>query len=205
MKGTLAENFGVIVASPTSIAALLGIIALIVAFIRFRKIEINTRMIVSIGVALALTIVLHAIRIYHMPQGGSVTLGSMVPLMIIAFRYGPAVGALAGFTYGMLNLIQDPFILHPVQVLFDYPLPFMAMGLAGFFPQQKMLGAAAAILGRFLCHYTAGVVFFASYAPPGMSPYLYSLVFNGSYLVPELVICLLIIGFLPFRRIETAM
>ena len=51
--------------------------------------------------------------------------------MLIAFAYGPEVGFLAGFAYGILNLLLNPYILHPVQVLFDYPLPFMALGLWG--------------------------------------------------------------------------
>ena len=60
-----------------------------------------------------------------MPQGGSITCGAMLPLLFIAYRYGPGIGCLTGFLYGLINILQDPFILHPLQVLFDYPLPYM--------------------------------------------------------------------------------
>lgn len=110
---------------------MIGTFAMIAAGLYSRHIHLTTRMIIDIALMLALTIVLHQIRIFHMPQGGSVTLGAMVPLLLLSYRYGPGIGALAGFLYGLVNIIQDPFIVHPVQVLFDYPLPYMAMGLAG--------------------------------------------------------------------------
>lgn len=202
MESWFMDKMTAILASPTSIAALAALMIFIFALLRVKKITLTTRMITHIGLALALAAVLHAVRIYHLPQGGSITLGSMIPILLIALYYGAEVGYLTGFLYGMINLIQDPFILHPVQVLFDYPLPFMALGLAGYFKERMMLGTTIAVSGRFICHFLSGVVFFASYAPPGMSPYLYSLVFNGSYLVPELVICLLIMRVLPVKRLE---
>ena len=145
------------------------------------------------------------LRLYHFPQGGAVTLGGMIPLLLISFRYGAGVGALTGFVFGFMNLIQDPFILHPVQVLFDYPLPFMAMGLAGIFPRKIFLSVLLAFAGRFICHFISGVVFFASYAPDGMSPVIYSLTANATYLVPELIITCLILKFLPVQRLLDAM
>lgn len=202
MESWFMDKMTAILASPTSIAALAALMIFIFALLRVKKITLTTRMITHIGLALALAAVLHAVRIYHLPQGGSITLGSMIPILLIALYYGAEVGYLTGFLYGMINLIQDPFILHPVQVLFDYPLPFMALGLTGYFKERMMLGTTIAVFGRFICHFLSGVVFFANYAPPGMSPYLYSLVFNGSYLVPELVICLLIMRVLPVKRLE---
>ena len=105
-----------ILAQPMSLFALLAMALFIVAFFYSRKIKLTTNMLVYTALMLALTIVLHQLRIYHMPQGGSVTLGSMLPLLFLSFRYGPGIGFLAGFLYGMINLLQDPFILHPVQV-----------------------------------------------------------------------------------------
>lgn len=190
---------------PASVFTLVGLVSLLLAFMYIKKIKLNTRMIVHIGLMLALTVILHTFRLYHMPQGGSVTLGGMLPLLLIAFRYGPAVGYLSGFSYGLINLIQDPFILHPIQVLFDYPLPYMAIGLAGYFKDRILLGAIVGICGRFICHFISGSVFFASYAPADMSPYWYSFVFNATYLVPELIICLVILHTLPVRRILSQM
>lgn len=201
MEANFSSKVAIILDQPTSIFALVALVALIFAFVYIKKIKLNTRMITHIGLMLALTVILHNLRLYHMPQGGSVTLGGMIPLLLIAFRYGPIVGYLAGFIYGLMNLIQDPYILHPIQVLFDYPLPYMAIGLAGYFKERIFLGAIVASCGRFLCHFISGAVFFASYAPPGTSPYWYSLVFNATYLVPELCICLVILRVLPVKRI----
>ncbi len=202
MKGNLVDNIATIAASPTTLLTLGGLILLVVALLRMKKVAFSARLISHIGLALALAAILHAFKLYHMPQGGSVTLGSMIPILLMAFFYGPQVGYLTGFLYGLINLIQDPYILHPVQVLFDYPLPFMALGLAGYFKGRYLAGTAVGIIGRFLFHYISGIVFFASYAPAGVSPYLYSFVFNASYLSVECIVCIIIMRMLPIERIE---
>ncbi|WP_196595158.1 energy-coupled thiamine transporter ThiT [Pectinatus frisingensis] len=197
----ISGKLTVIAASPSSVFSLLGLLLLILAFLYIKKLKIDLKMLINIALMLALAFILHLLRLYHMPQGGSVTLGGMIPLLLIAFRYGPGGGYLAGFAYGMINLLQDPFILQPVQVLFDYPLPYMVLGLAGYFKNRIYLGVLIGITARFLCHFISGVAFFGSYAPAGMSPYWYSLIFNASYLLPELIICLLIIRVLPIRQL----
>ncbi len=189
----------------SSIAALCGVLGLLLWGLYLRRVKLTTKTMCVISVMLALSAVLHMIRLYHFPQGGSVTLGSMVPLLLVSYRYGAGVGALAGFMYGIINLLQDPFIMHPVQVLFDYPLPFMAMGLAGLLKDRAILGAAAAFLGRFCCHFVSGVAFFAAYAPPDMSPVWYSIVVNSALIVPECAICCIILHFLPIKRLKAAM
>ncbi len=196
-----SHKMSVILAQPTSIFALLGLLALIIAFLYIKKVRFTTHMLVNVSLMIALSTILHTLRLYHTPQGGSITLGAMLPLILVSFRYGPGVGFLAGFIFGIINLMQDPFIVQPVQVLFDYPLPFMALGLAGYFPHHKFAGATIAVLGRFICHFISGVTFFASYAPKGMSPYWYSCVFNATYLIPDLIICLIILKILPIKRI----
>ena len=202
MKGNLLDNIATLAASPTTLLTLGGLILLIVALLRMKRVAFSARLISHIGLALALAAILHAFKLYHMPQGGSVTLGSMIPILLMAFFYGPQVGYLTGFLYGLINLIQDPYILHPIQVLFDYPLPFMALGLAGYFKGRYLAGTAVGIIGRFLFHYISGIVFFASYAPAGVSPYLYSFVFNASYLSVECIVCIIIMRMLPIERIE---
>lgn len=202
MNSTFEKQLSLLLAAPTTIFTLIALIAIILAFIRIKKITITTSTIIHVALMVALTVILHMFRLYHMPQGGSVTFGGMVPLLFIAFRYGPAVGYLSGFVYGLINLIQDPFILQPVQVLFDYPLPYMAIGLAGYF-KNIYLGAFIGILGRFICHFISGIVFFANYTPAGMSPYWYSFIFNASYLIPELIICIIILRILPVKRLLT--
>jgi thiamine transporter len=205
MEVSFITKLSTLMENPTSVAALVGLVALVLAFLYMKKLTLNTQLIVHIALALALTVILHTFRLYHMPQGGSITLGAMVPLLLIAFRYGPIVGYLAGFVYGLINLLQDPYILHPAQVLFDYPLPYMALGLAGYFKKRLFIGTIVGISGRLICHFVSGVVFFASYAPTGISPYWYSLVFNATYLVPELAICLVIIRIFPVTRLLSLM
>lgn len=202
---TLIKNAAELMAQPTSLFTLLAVLVFIFGYLQMRRIHFTTSMLINVALMLALTIVLHQLRIFHMPQGGSVTLGAMVPLLFLTYRYGAGIGCLAGFLYGMINLMQDAFIVHPLQVLFDYPLPYMALAIAATVPGRIYLGAALAFTMRFLCHYISGVVFFGSYAPPDTSPYLYSLVFNATYLVPEAVICLLLLRILPVPRLLAAM
>ncbi|OAA91950.1 energy-coupled thiamine transporter ThiT [Clostridium ljungdahlii] len=198
---SIPQNLTEILKHPISLFALLAVILLILAAIKIKKIKFNTSMVVQIGVALALATVLKIFRIYHFPQGGSVTLGSMIPLLILAFFYGPEVGFLTGFLYGIISLILGPYILHPVQVLFDYPLPFMAIGLAGYFRDKKILGTFVAVFARFICHFISGVVFFGSFAPKGMSTYLYSLMINGPFMAVEGCICIVIMALLPMKQL----
>ena len=197
----LTQNFAEILAHPLSLFALIALAFLTIGFIYSKKIVFSPQLIVQTALMLALTIILHQLRLYHMPQGGSITFGAMLPLLLLSFRYGPGVGFLAGFLYGMINLLQDPFIVHPLQVLFDYPLPYMALGLAGYFKGRFLLGAILAITGRFICHFISGAIFFGSYAPEGTSPYVYSFLFNATYLVPELIICLILLKILPIKKL----
>ena len=201
----MLENFLTILESPTSLIALIGVLILILFALYSRKIKLTTKILINISLMLAFAIVLQYLRIYHFPQGGVVTFGGMIPIIFISLRYGAGVGTLAGFVFGLINILQDPFILHPIQVLFDYPLPFMAMGLAGFFPGKIILGAIISFAGRFICHFISGAVFFSSYAPEGVSPIVYSLTANATYLIPEMIICLVILKVLPVKRLLDAM
>lgn len=137
----------------------------------------------------------------QMPEGGRVTLAAMVPIFFVGLRRGLRIGILAGIAFGLVVLIEEPFIYHPVQVLLDYPLAFGALGLAGFFKKLPVAGVAVGIAGRFTCHFTSGLVFFATYAPTGMNPAVYSAVYNAWYLVPEFIISAAVIFVLQKRHI----
>lgn len=195
------QNIQDIIASPISILTLIGCILLLIVLAKAKKIKFTPQLIARIGIVLALATLLKMLRLYHLPQGGSITLGSMIPILLIAFMYGPQVGCLTGFLYGVITLTMDPYILHPVQVLFDYPFPFMALGLAGFFNNRKWFGTSVAIFIRFICHFISGVAFFGSFAPEGMSPVIYSLLVNGPMIGIEGIICLVILKVLPLERI----
>lgn len=170
----------------------------------------ETRMLTEAALAVALAFVLGFVKVFQMPFGGSISL-EMIPLILLALRQGPVVGVVSGAVYGLLNFVAGPFVVHPVQVLFDYPLAFGALGLAGFFQptvRGAILGSVVAVLARFAFHYLSGVVFFISTFPEGWNPYLYSAVYNAAYLVPSLAIALVAVvvllraleGALPSRR-----
>ncbi|MBO8125825.1 MAG: energy-coupled thiamine transporter ThiT [Firmicutes bacterium] len=154
-----------------------------------------------IGVGVGLALVLQFVRVFRMPQGGSVSLETL-PIVILAFAFGPRIGMLSGLLFGILQLMLDAYIVHPVQLLLDYPLPFAAIGLAGLWKERKALSLALAYFLRFLFHFISGVVFFGEYAPEGSNVLVYSAVYNGSYLIPEAIIVGLV-GVWLWRRIES--
>lgn len=136
-------------------------------------------------------------------QGGSISL-VMVPIILLAFRRGWKAGMVAGLLIGILKLLLGGTLIHPIQIILDYPLPYAAIGLAGLFtlkPTYSLLqktavaalgiGLAAAI--RLLCHFISGVVWFGQWAPEGMPVATYSFFYNLSYLLPETVISLVAI------------
>jgi thiamine transporter len=136
-----------------------------------------------------------------MPYGGSVTLGSMVPIMLIAFRRDLKVGVTTGVIYGFVQMMLDGWFYSPVGMLLDYPLAFGVLGIAALFKKQSLFGVAVAVAGRFFFHFISGVVFFGIYAPENMSPVVYSAIYNGGYLIAELVISAFLIYALVQRNI----
>jgi thiamine transporter len=165
----------------------------------------DTRVLTEAALAVALAFVLGLIKVFQMPFGGSISL-DMVPLILLALRQGPWVGIVAGATYGLLDFAIEPFAVHPVQVVFDYPLAFGVLGLAGFFPptvRGAIFGTVAAVLARFLCHFISGLAFFISTFPEGWSPLIYSAAYNAAYLVPSLIIALVVVVAL-LRALEGA-
>lgn len=198
---TMGENFKTLFSNPLTLIALIGCAILLIAFIKFKSLKFDSKLVARIGLAIALAFILDMLKIYTLPNGGgSISLGSMIPILLISIVYGPSIGLFTGFLFGVLKLIIDPYILNPVQVLFDYPLPFMAVGVAGFF-KNKYLGATLGMLLRFSCHFISGVIFFGSYAPAGISPILYSLAVNGFAVGGELLICLVLLAFLPIEKL----
>ncbi|MBU3134155.1 energy-coupled thiamine transporter ThiT [Clostridium gasigenes] len=199
---TLKESYTTLLGNPLSILTVVGGVLLLLAIIKFKKIKLDAKLMARIGIALALATILNMIKIYSLPNGGgSISLGSMIPLLLIAFMYGPEIGLLTGFLFGIISLIINPYIIHPIQVLFDYPLPFMAIGFAGYFKNNMPLGTTIGMTLRFVCHLISGYAFFGEFAPEGWSPAVYSLAVNGVAVGGELIICLIIMSLLPINRI----
>ena len=174
------------------------------------------RLYTETALAVALAVVLHLLSmvlpIPRLPMGGEVSL-RMLPVLLVAWRWGWRAGVGAGALYGLVDFLLRPLYVHPVQVLLDYPLAFGAVGLGGAISRvgaglggRLWLVAAVALGsgGRLLFHFVSGLVFFAQYAPPGQPAWQYSLVYNSSYL--SLEACLLvavsqaILGRLPIQR-----
>ena len=136
---------------------------------------------------------------FALPQGGTINLG-MVPIFWLALRRGPKIGIFAGAVLGVVDLVIEPFVVNPVQFVLDYPLAFACLGLAGFFRNLTVAGPVVGVVVggscRFLSHFVSGVVYFSSYAPPGLSPVAYSIIYNGSYMIPSIIISAVAIGLL---------
>ena len=165
---------------------------------KFFSTKILAEIIVFVALAGALALVSHSF--FSLPQGGSINIG-MVPIFWLALRRGPKMGIFAGAVFGVVDLAIEPFVVNPAQFILDYPLPFACLGLAGLFQRLPVAGVVVGVAGRFLCHFTSGVIYFPQYAPEGMSPILYSAVYNAIYLVPSMVICAVIIGILQKSKI----
>jgi len=159
-------------------------------------------MLVEGALAIALSFVLARITFFKMPQGGEITPGQMIPLIIFSIRYGAGKGFLIGALYGIVDMMFGGYIIHPIQAILDYPLPYGLIGLSGLFSEEFkrthqfapiLKGTLIAILARFVTHVVSGVVFFSSYAPEGQGALAYSLVYNGSYLAVEYAIALVIL------------
>ncbi len=162
------------------------------------------QMMVEIALAVALAAVLNTLKLWTMPMGGTVAL-NMVPIFVLALRRGLGPGLLAGALYGCVDLLVDPHIYYPLQVLLDYPVAYGLVGLTGLgsgawhaatarrgHATAAMVALPYIALGtsfRFAAHWLSGVVFFAEYAPEGQPAWLYSLLYNGTYLLPSLVLC----------------
>ena len=162
-------------------------IALIVglAFTDKHHLRFDSRALAYAGVCVSMSFALSYIKLWDMPNGGSITLVSLLPLMLFSYAFGAKKGVFVGLAYGVLQAVQDPWLIHPAQFLLDYPVAFACAGLAGLFqrfrkyPQVAFaLGAVLAGSFRFICHVLSGVFAFEAYAI-GQNPWVYSLVYNA--------------------------
>lgn len=164
----------------------------------------ETRVLAEGTIFVALSVVLKDVLppIYHLPQGGSVSAAGMVPLLWFSLRRGLRSGLEASTVYGLIHMaLPGSYIVDPVQALLDYPIAFAALGLAGIFRKYPLLGVGVGIFGRFLAHFASGIWFFSAYAPTGTHPMVYSAIYNGGYLIIELVISVIIIYLLVKRNL----
>lgn len=189
------------------VAILIAAILITAAIFRQRKasqkVKLTTKQLVFSAVAIAIAVVCSMIKLFEMPMGGSVTLLSMLFVVLIAYWYGPYVGIMTAVAYGLVQFVMEPIFYTLPQMLLDYPLAFGALGFAGFFNKKKFglqIGYLVGVLGRFFFSVISGVIFFASYAPEGMNPWVYSILYQGSYLLPEAIVTLILISIKPIAK-----
>ena len=159
----------------------------------------STKQLVFSAVCLALAYALSNVKLYHYPWGGSITLCSMLFVAIIGYWYGPKVSLLASFAYSLLQLMQDPWLLSPAQVFFDYILAFTALGVSGFFYGKKnglIKGYIAAICLRGFFGTLAGYFFWMDTMPedfPKSIAFLFPIFPNYGIVIGEGLITVLIL------------
>ncbi len=205
---TFSESFGAFLeANRTWIlivaAAILVIGALVlVSVLRKRRDAHSSWTVRELSVAamcLALAFLLSFIKVFELPQGGSVTPASMLPIMLFAYIYGTPKGLLVGLAYSLLQCLQDFYVVHWAQFLLDYTIAFTILGLAGLFKKSIVPGMVIAGVLRFIAHTISGVVFFGEYAGVGQSALAYSAGYNSFALV-DLAICVVIAALPPVHR-----
>ena len=175
-----------------AVGVLVALAAIILAVSRTSK-RWNAKMLAFGALSVALSFVLSCFRLYRMPQGGSVTPASMLPIMLFSATFGVGPGLLTGLVYGVLQYLQGGWFVNVWQFALDYLLAFAALGLAGLarkLPKGWGLYCAMVIaaLCRALSATLAGIMFWDT------APWA-SLVYNGTYLIPEVVICILLAVF----------
>ena len=162
----------------------------------------KTRILTECAMMVALSVVLMQVKIFSMPQGGSVTLCSMLPVILVSYRNGPRWGVLTGVVLAALQMITGwyappagTFLAYFGMILLDYVLAFTLLGTASFWAKPLKNRYAAVAVGttvvcvfRFLCSFLSGFLIWSSNAPLGESAVWYSLGYNASYMIPETIL-----------------
>lgn len=166
------------------------------------------RMLCEGAMLVVLAQILGYLKIWEMPWGGSISL-SMLPIFLFSVRWGLVPGLMSGFVLGVLQFMYDGgFAIGWQSIIGDYLLAFTAVGFAGLFrgkPSSVYLGTAAGSAARFLVHYVVGATIWAEYMPETFfgltmtTPWFYSLLYNGFYMVIDMVLCLLVFALLDKR------
>ena len=174
--------------------------------------HLRVRALTEGAILTALAFVLSFVKLYQLPNGGSLT-PAMFPILFYALRWGLGRGLTAGFVFGLLQLLFDGAYAWGWQsMVLDYLLAFAPLGLAGIFRGKAwgiFPGTVIGCLGRFLVHHISGITIYRIIEPtniPGIgtfdNPHLYSLAYNGSYMLPNMLLAMLLAGalYVPLKR-----
>ena len=167
----------------------------------------TTKKLVFSAAAIALaTVISVVIKLPSLPNGGSVTLFSMLCICLVGYWYGLKTGLTAAVAYGILQFITGPYVVHPAQVLLDYPLAFGALGLSGLFSNAKnglVKGYIVGVLGRYVMHMISGLIFYTAYTGDfaGNAAAIWaSTLYNMSYIFPEAILTLILLAIPAVRK-----
>lgn len=170
----------------------------------------KTKIMAECAILVALSTVLSFVKIWNMPWGGSITLFSMLPVCYVSVRHGLKWGLGSAFLYSAIQLFLGITLdgllgwgltgtILVMCILLDYVLAFSVLGISGIFAKYGfsgiMAGTALSVVARFICHLLSGVYVFASVGKlwdgfETSNTWLYSFVYNGCYMLPELVMTL---------------
>lgn len=169
-----------------------------------RMVKSNLRKLTECAIMVAAATVLSFIKIYKLPLGGAITLVSMLPILLAGYRNGIKFGFIASFTYAIIQLLIEigeiaSWGLTPIvfigSILFDYIFAFGCLGLGGLFSKNKyglIISTATALPIRFIMHFISGYLLFGTWAGEGYSAFTWSIVYNGSFMLPEFIITLIV-------------
>lgn len=162
----------------------------------------------EIAIFAALSLVLDLFSFRAWAQGGSISL-QMIPIFLMSFRWGWKGGVTTGLIVGLLQLVTGPYIIHPIQGLLDYPVAFTLVGSAAItsrlvnkavyeknnikFIGFLFIGALIGSINRLVVHFLSAIIFFGSVVPSGQSIWIYSLIYNSSYVIPSFIVSIIII------------
>lgn len=196
--------------SAVILVTILVVFALIVSK---RKGGFGTFELAYAGITIALGFALSNVKFFKLPQGGSITLASMFPIMLFSYMYGMRKGIFVAFIYGVLQAVIDPYIIHPAQFFLDYPVAFGMLGLAGLFRELNVIkkpipsfiaGAVLAGVMRYISHVLSGIFAFASYVGEGYSTIAWGFLYNTFTLADTaivIVVGVLLLSNKTFRRL----
>lgn len=148
------------------------------------------------AVLIALGTVASFFKVASLPFGGSVTFFSMLFVALVGYFYGAGTGIMAGVAYGLIQFAVNPYFYVLIQVLLDYPLAFGALGISGIFAGKRygiITGYTVGVFFRYVFHVISGYVFFREYTPDGMNDVLYSIAYNATYILPELILTIAVL------------
>lgn len=163
---------------------------------------------IEVAIFTSLSLVMEVFSFRAWAQGGSISL-QMIPILLMAFKWGWKGGITTGLLVGLLQFFTGPYIIHPIQGLLDYPVAFALIGFTAIpsrlihkaayennrikFIGLLFIGGLIGSINRFLAHFFSAIIFFGSSAPHGQAVWIYSLIYNSTYVMPSFIVSIIVI------------